>query len=89
MSEIVTADKFTSVYKESMAIDKFWRNKIDPSIWIEVVRNLLITPENKRRIVYRNAIEVGAMGDQAPTYTMWFSELVEGFESKGNRSDKF
>jgi len=88
MSQILKADKFTSVYNHTLTIDKFWRNKIDPSIWIQVVRNLLIDGK-MRRITYRNAIEVGTLGEGAPIYSMWYSELLEGFESMGNNSDKF
>ena len=72
----------------SCAIPRFWRSKEDSQVTVEIKTQTLVDGR-KRRVNYRNAIEVGLIGDDAPTYAMWLNDFKEEYEPVGNKSDHF
>jgi len=89
MNVIVKANKYSPVYAPGTEIDRYWRKKDDPAIWIEITDQKFVHDLNVRIVHFRNAVDVGLKGDEASTYSMTYPQLVQGFETMGNISAKF
>ncbi len=68
-------------------IDRYWRHK-ESGITMEIQKQYLVDGI-KRRVFYRNATEVGLLGDKAPTYAAWLRDFDKTHEPIGSQSDDF
>ena len=91
MVNIIRANHYTPTYRRDMNIPRYWRNKKDSCIWIEIERQTHDVTTGARRVVYRNATDMKGFipKEDIPTYSMSYQELVDGFDRGPSRSDKF
>jgi hypothetical protein len=68
-------------------IDRYWRHK-ESGVSMEIQKQFLVDGL-KRRVFYRNAVEVGLQGDEAPTYSAWLKDFEKTHEPMGCTSDDF
>ncbi len=68
-------------------IQRFWKHK-ESGVSMEILKQYLVDGL-RRRVFYRNAIEVNLLGDKAPTYSAWLKDFEKVHEPIGNKSDEF